>query len=227
MELKKFLNKYKELIIIMLFTIITLLLCYKYKQYILMLKNPNDFKNFIMSFGYLGIIVFVLFQFLQVVIFFIPGEVMQVAGGCIYGTILGSILSLIGITIGSILLFLLSRKYGRPLTEKFVPEKHLNSLENALGSKRLNLIVFLLYFLPGLPKDSTIMVCGISKISLKNFLIYSTLGRIPALVLSCYFGSSMLSCNKGPLIIMVIVIVTVFLIGLVKGDYLLKKLGNA
>ena len=226
MGLNQFVKKYRTLIFIVILIIITLVLGYKYRGYMFMLKNPEEFKNFIASFGFYGVFVFVLSQFLQVAIFFIPGEIIQAAGGWIYGALGATILSLIGIIIGSIFLFLLSRKYGRPLVEKFTSEKQFKSIEAALSSKKVNLIVFLIYFLPGIPKDSIILACGISKISLKEFLIYSTLGRIPLLVLSCYFGSTMLSCNKILLFFMILVIVIIFLIGVLKGEYLLKKLSN-
>jgi uncharacterized membrane protein YdjX (TVP38/TMEM64 family) len=227
MGLNQFVKKYRTLIFMATLIIIALILGYKYRQYMCMLKNPEEFKNFIVSFGYYGIFVFVLSQFLQVAIFFIPGEIVQVAGGWIYGTLGATILSLIGIIIGSMFLFLLSRKYGRPFVEKFIPEKQLESIETVLSSKRLNLIVFLIYLLPGMPKDAIIFVCGISKISLKEFLIYSILGRIPTLALSCYLGSNMLSCNKILLFFMILVIVIIFLIGVFKGKYLFNKLGNS
>lgn len=207
-----------------LLIIITLILCYKYRSYIYLMNNPEELKDFINSFGYYGIIVFMLFQIFQVIIFFIPGEVMQVAGGWIYGTFGASILSIIGINIASIFVFLISKRFGRPFVEKVVAEKQLKNIEMALSSKKLNLIVFLIYFLPGIPKDASIFVCGISRISLKNFLIYSTLGRIPALVFSCYLGSSMISQNKIIIILLVSIVAVFGLIGLFKGEYLLKKL---
>ncbi|MGH4123435.1 MAG: TVP38/TMEM64 family protein [Clostridium sp.] len=226
MKLRQFIKNHRTLILISTLVIITLMLGYKYKQYFFMLKNPEQFKNFITSFGYYGILVFIFSQFLQVAIFFIPGEVIQASGGWIYGTLAATILSLIGITIGSILLFSLSKKYGRSLVQKFISEKKLLSIESALNSKKINLIVFLIYFLPGIPKDSIIFACGISKISLKKFIIYSTIGRIPTLALSCYFGSNMLSCSKPILFFMLLIVVLIFLIGIFKGEYLLEKLSS-
>lgn len=226
MKIYQFIKKHRTLILTAGLIIIILVLGYKYRQYVCMLKSPKTFKTFITSFGYYGVFVFIFFQFLQVTIFFIPGEAIQVAGGWIYGTLGATILSLIGITIGSILIFLLSKKYGRSLVEKFIAETKLKSIESALDSKKLNFIVFLIYFLPGIPRDSIIFVCGISKISLEKFLVYSTLGRIPALVLSCYLGSNMLALNKTLLFFMIFVVVVFFLIGVFKGEYLLEKLSN-
>lgn len=223
-NIKQWIKKYGNYMVMPILIIITLILCYKYRSYIYLMNNPEELKEFISSFGYYGVIVFLLFQVLQVVIFFIPGEVMQVAGGWIYGTLGASVLSIIGINIASIFVFLISRKFGRPFVEKVVAKKQLDNIEKALSSKRLNLIVFLIYFLPGIPKDSSIFVCGISKISLKDFLIYSTLGRIPALVFSCYLGSSMISQNKFIIILLVSIVAIFGLIGLFKGEYLLKKI---
>lgn len=222
----KILNKYKDKILLLLLFIALTGVCYHYRQYAELLHNPIKFKECVLSLGWIGLIVYIILQILQVVIFFIPGEVIQVAVGCAYGTIIGTILTTIGIALGSLIVFLLSRKYGRPLVEKFVSEKYLSYLENILNSRRKNLIVFLLYFIPGMPKDSIIFVCGISKIKLKDFMIYSSLGRLPFIMVSCYFGSNIALGNKIALILTSIVIAVVFLIALLNKDKIMHTMKN-
>jgi len=215
------LNKHKEKVFLLLTLIIIGGLCYHYRQYAELLQNPIKFKEYVLSLGWIGLIIYILLQMIQVIVFFIPGEVIQIAIGCAYGTILGTILTTIGISFGSLIIFLLSRKYGRPLVEKLVNEKYLTYLENVLNCRRKNLIVFLLYFMPGMPKDSIIFVCGISKIELKNFIIYSTLGRLPFIIVSCYYGSNIAVGNKTSLILTTIIIVIAFVIGLLNKDKIL------
>lgn len=142
MKINQFIKTHRNLILISTLIIIILILGYKHRQYIFMLKSPETFKTFITSFGYYGIFVFIFSQIIQVIIFFIHGEVIQATGGWIYGTLGATILSVVGITIGSILLFLLSKKYGRLLVEKFIPETKLKSIDAALNSKKQILLFF-------------------------------------------------------------------------------------
>ena len=207
-------NKHKEKLFLLLTLIVFGGLCYHYRQYAELLQNPIKFKECVLSLGWIGLIIYIVLQILQVVLFFIPGEVIQIAIGCAYGTIIGTVLTTIGIAIGSLLIFLLSRKYGRPLARKFVNQKYLTYLENILNCRRKNLIVFLLYFMPGMPKDSIIFVCGISKIELKDFILYSTLGRLPFIMVSCYYGSNIALGNKTSLVLTTITIALVFVIGI-------------
>lgn len=222
----RILNKYKDKILLLLIIIALAGLCYHYRQYAEILQNPIEFKECVLSLGWMGLVIYILLQILQVVIFFIPGEVIQVAVGCAYGTIIGSILTIIGIALGSLIVFLLSRKYGRPLVERFVSEKYLSYLENVLNSRRKNLIVFLLYFIPGMPKDSIIFVCGISKIKLKDFMIYSSLGRLPFIIVSCYFGSNIALGNKITLILTTVIVAIVLLVAIINKNRILGALKN-
>ena len=79
-----------------------------YFKYSYILKNPNLLKEVILSYGNFSVLVFILMQVLQVVVFFIPGEFIQIAGGYIFGTFLGGIISLMGITLGSIIVYFIS-----------------------------------------------------------------------------------------------------------------------
>lgn len=217
----KLFNKYKDKILLLLIILALVGLCYHYRQYAELLQNPIKFKECVLSLGWPGLIVYLALQVLQVVVFFIPGEVIQIAIGCAYGTIIGTVLTAIGIAMGSFIVFLLSRKYGRPLVERFVSEKYLGYLESILNCKKKNLIVFLLYFIPGMPKDSIIFVCGISKIKLKDFMLYSTLGRIPFIMVSCYFGSNIALGNKLTLILTSLVVAIALLIAIINKNKIL------
>ena len=122
--MKKFFNKYKNYSFIAIFLLITLYITYEYyNKYFYMLKNPYKVKSFILSYGKYGFVVFILLQIIQVVAFFIPGEIIQITGGYIYGTVVGTILSLIGITIGSCITFFTSYLFGKSFTKKIIPRK--------------------------------------------------------------------------------------------------------
>ena len=95
---------HKQHIVIIAIVLIFMYVGYQYFfKYSDLIKNPNIMKKIVLSYGNLSVLVFILMQVLQVVVFFIPGEFIQIAGGYIFGTFWGGVISLIGITLGSIM----------------------------------------------------------------------------------------------------------------------------
>ncbi|MHC6178601.1 TVP38/TMEM64 family protein [Clostridium sp. JNZ X4-2] len=224
-KFKKKIAEYKSYLVLGVILIILLVAAYEYyHKYIYIFRDPNKIKNIVMSYGRYGISVFLLIQVLQVVAFFIPGEIIQIAGGYIYGTLFGSILSIIGITAGSILGCSVSRIYGKPLVNKIISKRHLRFFDKILQLGSVNSIVFLLYLIPGIPKDILAYICGISSISLRNFVLCSTLGRLPGIIISTYFGSNIYSGNKIVLIIIAVMMTLLFVIGILKGEKIIAKM---
>lgn len=213
------LSEYKSHIVLMLILIFLIFIAYLYyHKYFLLFKNPVKLKKIIMSYGEYSVLVFFVLQVIQVVAFFIPGEIIQIAGGYIYGTVWGSILSLLGITTGSLIVYSVSNFFGKPLINKIISDKDLKFFERILNIGKINFIVFLLYLIPGIPKDVLAYICGISSITFKNFILYSTLGRIPGIVISAYFGSKIGVGNHSTLIIIAVVSILLFIIGVFKGE---------
>ena len=197
-----------------------------FHEYFYIFSDPLKIKNAIMSYGKYSVFAFLILQIIQVVAFFIPGEIIQIAGGYIFGTFYGSILSLVGITMGSAIVYGISRLFGKPLIKKIISEKHFDFFERILQFGSTNYVVFLLYLIPGIPKDVFGFVCGISEITFRNFMIYSTLGRIPAIIISAYFGAKMFSGKTVLLLFIAILMLLLFLFGMLKGDRIIKKLIN-
>jgi uncharacterized membrane protein YdjX (TVP38/TMEM64 family) len=189
-----------------------------------MFKDPNKIKHIIMSYGKYSIIAFFALQIIQVVAFFIPGEIVQIAGGYIYGTLGGSIISLAGITTGSIIVFCVSNSYGKPLIDKIVSIRDVKFFKRILNLGHINFVVFLLYLIPGIPKDVLAYICGVSNITFKDFILYSTLGRIPGIFISAYFGAKIDSGNKTILIYIGVIMTLLFIIGVFKGETLVNKI---
>ena len=148
-RLKRTLKKYKPYIVLAIILFILIAVAYEYyNKYMYIFRDPNKIKNWIISYGKYGVIVFLFLQFLQVVAFFIPGEVVQIAGGYIYGAFLGSVVSIIGIIIGNIIAYSMSRYYGRPFVNKIISNKNLTSFQKILDLGSINIIVFILYLIP-------------------------------------------------------------------------------
>lgn len=208
---------------LIVFSILIILTYAYYNEYIYLFTEPAKLKDIVMSYGKYSVVVFILIQVLQVVVFFIPGEIIQIAGGYIYGAFLGSIVSIIGIIIGNIIAYGVSRYYGRPFVNRIISNKNLTFFQKILDLGSINFVVFILYLIPGIPKDILAYICGISKIKFKNFIACSLLGRLPAIVLSAYFGAKIYSGNKIIIISIVLVVVLLFIVGIFKGEKLLIK----
>ena len=225
---KKSLNKMsknKSYIVLGIIFIFLIFIAYEYyHRYFFLFKDPAKLKRIIMSYGKYSVIAFFILQIIQVVAFFIPGEIVQIAGGYIYGTIFGSGLSLLGITAGSIIVYLISNFYGKPLVDKVISDKDLKFFQRVLNLGKINLIVFLIYLIPGIPKDVLAYICGVSNITFKNFILYSTLGRIPGIFVSAYFGAKINSGNRSILVAIGSLAIVLFLIGIFKGEKIVSSI---
>lgn len=107
-----------------------------------MVSDPERFRNWISSFGRLGVLVFIGVQVLQVVVFVIPGEVVQVAGGYLYGTILGTLYSVIGITLGSLICFSIARILGYDFVKNIVSEEKLKKFDYLINNPKGETVLF-------------------------------------------------------------------------------------
>jgi uncharacterized membrane protein YdjX (TVP38/TMEM64 family) len=151
----------------------------------LFFKDKDKIVNFIKSYRY-DEIVFILLQIVQVVASPIPGELTGFIGGYVYGPLWGTIYSTIGLTIGSWLAFMLARFFGEPLLEKVVKKEVFEKFDHFMEHKGL-LVSFLLFLIPGFPKDYLCYIMGVSRIPTSIFIIVSTVGR--------FFGTMMLSIS--------------------------------
>jgi uncharacterized membrane protein YdjX (TVP38/TMEM64 family) len=144
--------------------------------------------TFLNSLGPLSFIGFIFLQASQVVVSPIPGEVTGLLGGFLYGTLTGIILSTIGLTIGSWIAFSLSKYFGRPFVEKFVKKETLDRYDYLLHHKGA-FLVFLLFLIPGFPKDYLCYILGLGHLGTKEFLVISTIGRFMGTVLLTLGGT--------------------------------------
>ncbi len=126
-------------------------------------------------------------QTLQVVAAPIPGEVTGLLGGFFFGKFLGIILSTIGLTLGSLIAFTLSRTLGRPFVERVVSEATLKRFDYLLHHKGVFLI-FLLFLIPGFPKDYLCFILGLGHLSTSEFLVIGATGRLLGTIMLTFGG---------------------------------------
>lgn len=148
-------------------------------------------RAYIASWGKLAPVVFVFFQVLQVVLFFLPGELVQISGGYLFGMFSGTVLSIVGIEIGAWITYVLSSWLGSRVWKHFFKKNENRVIKTMLIKTENKRILFLLYLLPGFPKDVLGYIMGATSMKLTTFLSISTLGRLPGLFLTCFIGQNL------------------------------------
>lgn len=197
-----------------------------FKSCFFQLQKPEKIRNLVMSYGKYSVFAFIALQIFQVVVFFIPGEIVQIAGGYIYGVIKGSIISLTGITIGSLICFFISCKFGKAFVKRIISKNRLKYFEGILKYKKIKYIVFILYLIPGIPKDAAAYICGISDIKLKDFFIFSTLGRLPGIIISAYFGDRLIKGDLSGMAVIAVIMTILFIIGVLSEEKIIIKINK-
>ncbi len=159
------------------------------KPMIEFVSDPEEFRAWVNQSGVLGRILFVLMVMFQVVIAFVPGEPLEIGAGYAFGVFEGTALSLLGITLGSLIVLALVRKFGIKLVEVFFTFEKIKSAKFMQNKKKLALITFLMFFLPGTPKDLLTYLLGLTNIENKKVLLIISVARIPSVITSTIGGS--------------------------------------
>ena len=212
-----------RILFLILLTILSVYLFIHFDIYLFFIDR-NKLVSFITSYPY-DELVFILLQIIQVVAAPIPGEITGFIGGYLYGPFWGTIYSTIGLTLGSWLAFMLARFFGEPLLEKVVKKEVFEKFDHFMEHKGL-LVSFLLFLIPGFPKDYLCYIMGVSRIPALTFITIPTIGR--------FFGTIMLSItgniarNEQYLLLAIFVAagITVFALAFYYHDKLLKILKN-
>ncbi len=138
----------------------------------------------VQSAGPLGVLMLLGFQFLQIVVAFIPGEVVQIAAGMMFGTWGGAAIILAGCVVSTMFIYVVVSRLGAPFVQAMIPEKWMNKLHDLDESDKLDLIVFVLFLIPGLPKDALTYLVPLTGMRMRDFVVLANVGRIPGIVVS-------------------------------------------
>lgn len=145
--------------------------------------------------GALGVLMLLGMQLLQIIVAFIPGEVVQIAAGMMYGPLWGSIIILGGSVISSAIVYELVHKLGAPFVQSMVGKDHLLKFRQFELSGKFSVTVFILFLIPGFPKDVLTYIVPLSDMKLKTFLLLSTIGRTPGVIISTYAAAGLADGN--------------------------------
>ena len=154
-------------------------------------REPERFRAWVDSSGFVSRVIFVGMVVFQLVIALIPGEPLEMGAGYAFGAWEGTILCIIGCVIGSALVFLFVRRFGVKLVEVFFPREKIRSLRFLQDSRRLNLLTFIVFFIPGTPKDLLSYFIGLTDMKLGTWLCITAVARIPSIVTSTVTGDAL------------------------------------
>ncbi|OGR27779.1 MAG: hypothetical protein A2139_02830 [Desulfobacca sp. RBG_16_60_12] len=145
-------------------------------------------KSVLKAAGPLAPLVFILIQGLQVVFAPIPGEATGFIGGYLFGAPLGLLYSTMGLSLGSVLAFLIARWLEEHYVKRWIPSEILQKFD-FLMERQGALVAFILFLLPGFPKDYLCFVLGLSRMPFKLFLLICVVGRLPGTLLLTLQGA--------------------------------------
>lgn len=185
---KIFSSIFKFLLLLIILIGIPLYLYFFHRDIIEQFSTLEDVNAFFREYRTQSIFIYVAVQILQIVICVIPGQWLQFAAGYMYGFWIGYLLSLAGALIGTVITYYLARILGHDIMHLIFSEEKIRKMLKTLNSKKAVVLVFLLYLIPGFPKDICSYVAGLSELKLKPFLIISLIGRSPGMMGSLLIG---------------------------------------
>ena len=176
--------------------------------------------------GAMGVLILLGLQFLQIVVAFIPGEVTQVAAGMIYGPWFGALVILVGCVVSSSVVYMLVHKLGAPFVHAMVKDEHLHKFKEFERSGKLNIVVFILFLIPGMPKDVFTYLVPLTDMRLRTFLFLTTIGRIPGVLVTTFAAAGLADGNYTTSIIIFVIAGAIALAGVLGSNKIMNMLGG-
>lgn len=213
----KFTKKHKKMLSVLsiiVFVVFFALVCwYIGRPMISLASEPEQFRDWIDDKGFMGKIIFIGMVVLQVVFAIIPGEPFEIGAGYSFGAFEGTVLCIIGGVIGGLIVFAFVRKFGIKVVEVFFPVERINNLKFLSNKKHFYTLVFLIYLIPGTPKDLILYFLGVTKISLPFFILVMSVARLPSIVTSTIGGNALGMQNYITAVIVFAITILVSVIG--------------
>ena len=182
------------------------------KPMIVFVNKPERFREFVNSYGILADIVFILMLVFQMIIAIIPGEPFEIAAGYAFGYLRGTVDCMLAFALGGIIVFLAVRKFGVKIVEVFFSVEKIRELKFLQNPKRVNTTTFIVFLIPGTPKDLLSYFVGLTDMKLSVWLFITTVARIPSLITSILTGSAL--GNKRYTVAVIVLMITLVISGI-------------
>ena len=175
---------------ILLVFIILFLLFLKFEYIDKLDLNPEKIRDKLLEFGVYAPIILITIQFFLAIISILPSTLFSIAGGYLFGPFYGTLYSLLGMLLGSFIVFLVAKKYGRPFVEKLVDKREMRHFDMFFKKKGIWVFIFANHLFI-FPRDTISLCTGLTKIKKSTFLIISIVSFTPVLLILNYFGSQL------------------------------------
>lgn len=155
------------------------------------ISQPEAFRSWVESKGFVARLAFIGMMVFQVLIAVIPGEPFELAAGYAFGAIEGTILCLIACSLGSLIIFLLVRRFGMKIVTLFFSEEKVSQLKFLKTNPKREVLFLIVYILPGTPKDILSYYAGLTDMDFFSWFLISFFGRIPSVITSTVGGNAL------------------------------------
>lgn len=216
-EKRNKLRFFKFILLIFVVIVLTIITIYLFP----VMKNLSTkegqvaFKQKVDNSGIYGIVLLFLIQLAQIFLFILPGEPIEILAGMCYGWIWGTIFIMISSAIIASLIFMLVRKIGKQFVYDFSDEEKIKKIENSKlfkNPKKIEIVLFILFLIPGTPKDLLTYLSGLLPIKMSRFIVLSTIARIPSIVTSTIAGANIAVGDWRKAIVLYVLIVAIVVI---------------
>lgn len=154
------------------------------------LSEPERVREMVGQHYLLGALCMILISMIQVVVALVPGELVEIAAGFVFGAWGGALLCLAGTVLGSVLVLILVKKLGSRFVYAFYPKEKIEALPILNNPKKRNVLTFLLFLIPGTPKDLLTYGIGLTDMSVPLYLLLTTAARFPSVITSTMGGDA-------------------------------------
>lgn len=157
-------------------------------------EGRENFGANIKSLGIMGALQIVLLEVCKAVVVFLPAEPIELLSGMCFGPFFGTVIIYCGVLISTLAIYFAVKKYGLDLVEDIIPKDKFKKVNDLIknNSEKVEVILFILYFLPIVPKDFLTYIGSLLPIGLKKFLFITLFARFPAIISSSIVGDSII-----------------------------------
>ena len=158
------------------------------------LEGQVAFKQKVEDSGILGMLSLFGLQVAQIFLIIVPGEPIEILAGMCYGGLWGTVFIMISAFIISTTIFLLVRKFGKKFVYSFCSEEKVKKIENSKlfnSPKKIEMIMLILFLIPGTSKDLLVYIAGLLSIKPLKFILISSIARFPSVISSTLAGENL------------------------------------
>ena len=177
-------------------------------------SDTAQLRLFIEERGLAGVLMFMGMVMLQIFSTVIPAGPFEIAAGAVFGIGKGILICTIAMALASSVVFFLSRKLGMKFALLFFSQEKLDSMGFLRNSTKRNLIIVLLYLVPGAPKDVITFIAGMTDIPYPLFLFACSVCRIPSILLTVLSGNALATDHKGLFVLLILLVGAVYGLGI-------------